>query len=104
MHQFLEESWDVVRAYFLDCAWQSFSAPDGRAIRFLLLQNRYKDIYTYLFEQAQAGLANSYGTHYDVDKCFIEHNWGDATTMQQKIALLEQIKTNKWWSAVQTVQ
>lgn len=97
MHQFLEQSWYVVKAYFLDCAWSSFSAPDGRAIRFLLLQNRYEGIYTYLFDQAQCGIANIGKTKYNVEKTFVLHNWGDATTIEQKIQLLEQLKQNKWW-------
>ena len=100
MHQFLEQSWAVVRAYFLDCAWESYSAPDGRAIRFLLLQNRYQGIYTYLYDQAQAGVANYGKLCYDVDQCFVMHNWGDATTIEQKIHLLELLKTNKWWKEI----
>lgn len=100
MHQLLEQSWAVVRAYFLDCAWESYSAPDGRAIRFLLLQNRYQGIYTYLFDQAQAGVANYGKTCYDVQKCFVMHNWGDATTLDQKIYLLNQLKKNKWWKPI----
>lgn len=100
MHQFLEQTWEVVKKYFLDCAWPSFSAPDGRAIRFVLLQNRYQGIYTYMFDQAQAGVANYGRTNYDVDKAFVFHNWGDCTNMQQKIYLLEQLKSNKWWKEI----
>lgn len=97
MHYLFKQSWIIVKSYFLDCDWQSYSAPDGRSLRFVLLQKRYKGVYTYLFDQAQANVAQIGRTKYNVDKCFVMHNWGKATTMQQKIDLMKGLKTNKWW-------
>ena len=98
MQELFKQSYELEKKYFLHCAWKSYSAPDGWSLRFLLLMNKYQGVYKFMYDQAQAGVANYTRTKYDVEKCFIEHNWGDATNMEQKIYLLQQLKTNKWWS------
>lgn len=97
MKQFFLESYELEKKYFLHYAWKSDSAVDGRSIRFLLLTEKYQGIYGFMYDQALAGIANYGKTRYNVNTCFIEHNWGDATNMNQKIYLLEDIKKNQWW-------
>lgn len=73
---------------------------DCRVIKFTLLQDKYKDIFTFMPEFAQGGLANAFETHYDEDKTFVVHNFGSAMTLDQKINFVESLKTNKWWKEI----
>lgn len=50
----------------------------------MFMQNRYKDCYTFMFDQAQGGIANAFETKYDVEKTFILHNYGEALNLEQK--------------------
>lgn len=71
---------------------------DGRIVCIALNMKKYNDKYTHLYDQAQGGVANVFETHYDVDKTFVLHNYGDAMTIDQKIEWIKSLKYNKWWN------
>ena len=97
MRKFWEECEYLELNYMLDRDPKGVMVTDGSSIDFMLIQKRYKDLFTFMYDQAQGGLANSYETAYDVEKTFILHNYGQALTTDQKIDWIQSLKTNKWW-------
>lgn len=74
---------------------------DGRSISFTLMQEQYNNIYKFLNQQSQGGFYNSYSTKYNQDHTFLMHNFGSGMNIDQKIAALNKLKTNKHWSLIQ---
>lgn len=100
MRKYFEQCTEVQKRFFIDTDPESGMTQDGRAMIFMLCQKRYKDLYTFLPEFAQGGLANSYQTHFDIQKTFVLHNYGQALNLDQKIECVQSLKHNKWWNKV----
>lgn len=98
--KFFEEACFIQNNYFYDTYPKTEITLEGRSVGIMLMQQRYKNIYTYMFDQAQGGVANSYETRYDVEKTFVIHNYGQALNLDQKIDYVESLKTNKWWKDI----
>ena len=72
----------------------------GRSMAMTLQMKKYNSCYTFMYDQAQGGVANSYELNYDIDKTFILHNFGQALNLDQKINQVQNLKTNKWWKPI----
>ena len=83
----------------MDTVYKS-KTQDERALGLAILKGKYFDKYTFMYQQAQGGKFNSYGTKYDEEKTFILHNYGKATAMHEKIAAIYNLLNNKWWSQI----
>lgn len=107
---FIVKNTPLMKEYFKDCMnlIQYYThrtiprgkCPEGLIMCFLFKQQKYKDCYTFMYDQAQGGLANGFEQHYDQDKTFVVHNYGQALTLDQKIDQFKKIKENKWWKDI----
>lgn len=99
MKQFFTDCVDALK-FFMNRVVPAGRSLDGLLIDFILLQKKYFDCYTMLPYYAQGGVFNTHQTKYDLQTTFVRHEYGTATNMEQKIAYLEEVKNNKWWSEV----
>ena len=76
-------------------------SEDERAIGLVLLKQDYYNTWTFLYEQSQGGLACMFKNKYDVQNTFILHEFGLATTKDQKIAEVKDLWNNKWWKKIE---
>lgn len=65
----------------------------------LLFDDRYKDKWTFLYDQAQGHKAGSFESYYDQNKTFVMHNYA-IFNCDKKIQFMKQLKKNKWWSKI----
>ena len=100
MREFFEQAYKFMKSYIIEMAYDSFSAIDGRTIRYMLMLKKWKDIYIHLYPQSQGCVIGAYKMKYDLNKTFILHNYGSIFTIEQRIAYLEQLKQNFWWKQV----
>lgn len=84
----------------MDTVYTSKS-QDERAIGLCLLKKKYKSTWTFLYEQSQGALACMFKNKYDVQNTFILHEYGLATTKDQKIAEVKDLWNNKWWQEIE---
>ena len=97
IRQFFKQVVDVAEI-FLDNVL-NFAPPQESAILIILNKKQYKDLFTFMYDQAQGTIKSGFEFCYDVDKTFILHNYG-AFTIQEKIDSIKQVKTNKWWKPI----
>ena len=97
---------ETMKEYFNDClkmlnytlnTVNKSGSPDGRAMNFVLQLKKYNSLYTFMYDQVQSTVVNSYQFAYDIDKTFILHNYGYGFNSDQRIGLLKELKNNKWW-------
>ena len=70
---------------------------EGRCLSLCLLKKKYFDSFAFLYSHAQNARASSFPYTYDEEQTFILHEYGDATTKEQKINGVKTIWNNKWW-------
>lgn len=102
MRDFYNHATFLQKEYFIDFDRQLFGEKcyTERVIKFMLLQQKYKPLYTFLPDFAQGGSQNLFETKYDEDKTFILHNYGQALTLDQKVEQVKLLKKNKWWKGL----
>lgn len=100
MRQFFTDCYNFMKNYVMQMAYDSFSAIDGRAIRYVLMLKKYQDIYVHLYDQSQGCLIGGYKMKYDAEKTFLMHNYGPSIPIEQRVFCLNQLKQNKWWKQV----
>lgn len=61
---------------------------DGRAICYMLQKKEYNKLYKHMYDKSQGGIANSFVNQYSEDETFLRHDYGTATTKEQKIYFL----------------
>ena len=96
IREFFKDCVDVIK-YFIHRVFERGRAYDGMIMDFVLQQEKYNNIWTFMYPQAQGGAANSYETAYNVEKTFVLHNYGQALNLDQKIDWIKSLKQNKWW-------
>lgn len=99
MKQFFQDCVGLIKYYIHRYVWRG-RGYDGLIMSSILFQEKYKNAFVYMFDQAQGGIKNDFETKYDEDNTFILHNYGGATTLDQKIKQFQKLKTNKWWSQI----
>lgn len=92
---------DIMTAELLlqDCCYSSKVELDGRAISLCLLKKKYNSSFTYLYPQAQGAHMGGFHFKYNVNNTFILHEYGSATTLDQKIYVVKALWYNKWWKS-----
>ena len=86
--------------YFIHRVVERGRAYDGMIMDLVLLHEKYNKSWKFLYDQAQGGLANSYETHFDEEKTFVLHNYGEAIPFEKKLEQLKGLRQNKWWKKV----
>ena len=85
---------------FMDTIYTS-KTEDERALGLCLLKKEYNDTYTFLYPEVQGARASRYENQYNEDKAFILHEYGQATTKQQKIDAVKALWNNKFWKNIE---
>lgn len=95
MKEFYKEAVNYIYL-FLYGEYTDYPAPESQILFFLLRKKIFKNIYTYLYDQAQCSFFTKYEGIYDEDKTFILHNYGPFS-LKQKIEWFMILQNNKWW-------
>lgn len=87
--------------YFLeDIIYDSSVVLEGRALCMTLLKEKYNSLFTFLPAYIQGAEKGAYQTKYNSETTFLLHEYGTATTLQQKINEVKNLHNNKWWMQV----
>lgn len=74
---------------------------DERPLGLCLLKKKYNNLYTFLDSNVQGARISGYQNKYDEDKSFILHEYGQATTKEQKIDAVKALWNNKFWKNIE---
>lgn len=99
MKQYFQDCINLIKYYIHRYVWRG-KGYDGLIMDAVLFQKKYKNVYIFMYDQAQGGLKNDNETAYNVNTTFILHNYGDALTIDQKIEQINKLKSNIWWSQI----
>lgn len=99
MKQFFQDCINLIKYYIYRYVWRG-RGYDGLIMSSILFQEKYKNAFIYMYDQAQGGIKNVFETKYDVNTTFILHNYGNALTIDQKIEQINKLKSNIWWSQI----
>lgn len=73
---------------------------DERALDLCLLKRKYNHLYTFMYDKAQGARASNFEGEYNEDETFILHQYGLATTKDQKIVEVKCLLNNKNWEKI----
>ena len=92
----------IIQQLMMDTVYKD-RTQDERALSLCLLKQKYFNSFTFMYQQAQGGIYNGYGTKYNEQSTFVLHNYGEATSKEQKIKQIYELLNNKWWKQIQEI-
>lgn len=86
---------DKLVPYFNDIKYNTMTT-DGRIIHFLTLRNKYKDSWTFMYDQAQGSYASRGKSKYNEENTFVLHDY-QIQSFQVRLEHIKQLRNNQWW-------